>query len=84
MHAEALLVLGREHGIALLPPMAKFFLGWTRWHSGDWDGEREMGQGLELVHKNSQRYPLPLFGTLLAEVDAELGWIEAGLAWPSS
>ena len=79
-HAEALVALGREHGLQYWLAAGTFWLGWSRWWGGDREGESQMREGLALMQEVNYRICGPLFGTLLAEVEADTGRLENGLA----
>jgi len=79
-HAEALLHLAREHGMPQWAAHATFLLGWTNWWTSRQDGEAGMREGLRLLQEKNIRHFGPLFGMLLAEVEAAEGRVEAGVA----
>jgi class 3 adenylate cyclase/tetratricopeptide (TPR) repeat protein len=79
-HADALIAMAREHGLQYWLAAGTFWLGWSRWWNGDREGETEMREGLALMQKVNYHICGPLFGTLLAEVEAESGRPEDGLA----
>jgi class 3 adenylate cyclase/tetratricopeptide (TPR) repeat protein len=78
-HAQELLALAREHGLPMRLADGSFFQGWARWCAGDGDGEPQMREGLGLWNEVNYRLFAPLTGTLLAEREAEVGRVEAGL-----
>lgn len=78
--AQALLALAREHGMLLWLTHATFLLGWLNWWAGIRDGEAGMREGLRLLRDNNIRHFEPLFGTLMAEIEANAGDTQAGLA----
>jgi predicted ATPase len=78
-HAETLLGLAREHGLQWHAAGA-FYFGWARVRAGDPDREAKMLEGLALLREIDSRVLEPLCGTLLAEVQADGGRIELGLA----
>jgi class 3 adenylate cyclase/predicted ATPase len=79
-HAETMLRLGREHGLPLWVAHGTFYLGWTQWSVGNRDGETGMREGLSLLRERDIRFCEPLPKALVAEVEAELGRVEGGLA----
>ena len=79
-HAQALLALAREHGMPLWLAHATFFVGWVNWWAGIRDGEAGMREGLRLLRDNNIRVLEPLFGALMAEIEANAGDTQAGLA----
>jgi predicted ATPase len=79
-HAQALFGLAREHGMPLWLAHATFFLGWVNWWAGIRDGEAGMREGLRLLRDKNIRHFEPLFGTLIAEIEANAGDTQAGLA----
>jgi tetratricopeptide (TPR) repeat protein len=78
-HAESLLALAREHEMPQWLAHATFFLGWTRWWAGNPDGQAGM-QGLLLLRQGNVRHFEPLFGTLIAEIEARAVDVQIGLA----
>ena len=78
-NAETALNLAREHGLLLWLAAGTFLLGWARWRSGDRDGVAAMREGFGLLGEIGFRVFQPFSGTLLAEVEAEGGRVEAGL-----
>jgi predicted ATPase len=79
-HAEALVDLAGEHGLPLWLATGTFLLGWARWWAGDRETEAGMREGLALLRDVDFRIWVPHFGTLLAELEAEAGRVETGLA----
>jgi class 3 adenylate cyclase/predicted ATPase len=79
-HAEALVDLAHEHGLLTWLPIGTFLLGWARWWAGDRDAEATMREGFRLAGEIGFRAFEPQFGTWLAEVEAEAGRVETGLA----
>ena len=79
-HVQALLALAREHGMPLWLAHATFFVGWVNWWAGIRDGEAGMREGLRLLRDNNIRVLEPLFGALMAEIEANAGDTQAGLA----
>jgi class 3 adenylate cyclase len=78
-HARALLALAREHELPAWLMHGKFLHGWARSCSGDPGGEAEMREGLALARKLEVRLWLSLYGTVVAEVEADAGRVDAGL-----
>jgi len=79
-HANALFGLAREHGMPLWLAHATFLLGWVNCRASNPAGETGMRQGLRLLREQNIRHFEPLFGMLLAEIEASAGDLEAGLA----
>jgi predicted ATPase len=78
-HAKALLSLTREYGLQW-HAVGTFYFGWARRRAGDPDREAEMLEGIELLREIDGRLLEPFCGTLLAEVQADAGRIDLGLA----
>jgi len=79
-HASALLTLAREHELPTWLMHGTFLHGWARCCSSDPEAGTEMREGLALARKSEIGLWLSLYGTLVAEVEAEAGLVEAGLA----
>lgn len=79
-HAETAFNLARERALPLWLAYSTFYRGWTRSWVGDRDGETQMREGLALLGEMDIRQFSALFGTLLAEVEAKAGRIEATLS----
>ena len=79
-HAEALIDLAREHGLPLWLARGTFYLGWARWCAGEREGEVGMRRGFAQLRDMEVRLFEPLLGSALAEVEAEAGQVEVGLA----
>jgi class 3 adenylate cyclase/predicted ATPase len=80
-HAEAQFDLGREHGLLLWLPVGTFLRGWARWHAGEREaGEEGMREGIALLRVRGINNHMPLLGVLQAEVEAQLGRVDVGLA----
>ena len=78
-HSVTILDLAREHNVPLRIADSTFFFGWSRWRTGDPNGEAGMREGLAMLTKLQQRLLEPLTQTLLAELEAQCGRIEIGL-----
>jgi class 3 adenylate cyclase/predicted ATPase len=78
-HAGTLLALGREHGLPLWLAHGTFLHAWARWWAGDRQEIGAMRDGLTMLAEMNVRHFGPLYGTLLAEIEAGTGDIEAGL-----
>jgi class 3 adenylate cyclase/predicted ATPase len=78
-HAEPLMRLAREHGLPLWLARSKFYLGWARWCAGERDREEEMREAFAQLRDMDVRLFEPLLGSVLAEVEAQTGRIEAGM-----
>jgi class 3 adenylate cyclase len=79
-HAEATFEIGRKHGLPNSLAFGKFFVGWSRWRAGNPDGEARMREGNALIRGLKFRLFEPLISAVLAEVQAEAGHLEEGLA----
>ena len=80
-HADALISIGKQHGMEWWSVSGTFFRGWTRWHAGDRDdGLADMRQGMALCRSFGLSAAPPLFTALLAEAAAEEGRVEEALA----
>src|SRR5262249_55869618 len=79
-HASALLTLAREHEMPTWLMHGTFLHGWARCCSSDREAGTEMREGLALARKLDIGLWLSLYGTLVAEVEADAGPVEAGLA----
>jgi predicted ATPase len=79
-HASALLTLAREHEMPTWLMHGTFLHGWARCCSSDREAGTEMREGLALARKFDIGLWLSLYGTLVAEVEADAGPVEAGLA----
>jgi predicted ATPase len=78
--ASALIAIGREHELPYWLAHGLSLLGWARAHAGDPDGEIQMRQGLTLLRERDMRIFEPPLRTLIAEVEATAGRVDAGLA----
>jgi class 3 adenylate cyclase/tetratricopeptide (TPR) repeat protein len=79
-HAEAILELGRKHGLPRFLAFGKCFVGWIRWRAGNRDGEAGMREGKAMIRELKFHLYEPLISAVLAEVEAEAGHLEEGLA----
>jgi class 3 adenylate cyclase/tetratricopeptide (TPR) repeat protein len=79
-HASALLALAREHELPQWLMHGMLLHGWARWCSRDPGASAEMREGLALARELEVRLWLPLYGTVVAEVEADTGLVDAGLA----
>ena len=79
-HAEAILELGRKHGLPRFLAFGKFFVGWSRWRAGNRDGEARMREGKAMIRELKHHLYEPLISAVLAEVEADAGHLEEGLA----
>jgi class 3 adenylate cyclase/predicted ATPase len=79
-HAEAILELGGKHGLPRFLAFGKFFVGWSRWRAGNRDGEARMREGKAMIRELKHHLYEPLISAVLAEVEAEAGHLEEGLA----
>jgi class 3 adenylate cyclase/predicted ATPase len=78
-HAQALLDLGVRHGLPNWLGFANFHLAWAARECSP-QLQAEMRDGLALEREINFRHMQPLYGTLLAEVEAVAGRLEAALA----
>jgi predicted ATPase len=80
-HGRAVVDLTREHGLPYWLAHGTIHVGWALWHSGDREaGEAGMREGMVLLRERAaQVFPFP-YRILQAEVEAEVGRVEAGLA----
>jgi len=79
-HADAILELGRKHGLPRFLAFGKFFVGWSRWRAGNRDGEARMREGQAMIRELKHHLYEPLISAVLAEAEAEAGHLEEGLA----
>jgi len=79
-HAEAIFELGGKHGLPRFLAFGKFFVGWSRWRAGNRDGEDRMREAKAMIHELKFHLYEPLISAVLAEVEAEAGHLEEGLA----
>jgi len=79
-HAEALVTLARDRGLPQFLAYGKFLLGWALWSDGQPSGESDMREGRAMLQEMEIRPFEPFFGTLLSELEACTGQVEAGLA----
>jgi class 3 adenylate cyclase/predicted ATPase len=80
IHAEALFGLAPDRGLPHFRARGTFLHGWARSRAGDPDGEAGMREGLALLAEAGEKLFEPLFATLLAEVEADSGRADVGLA----
>lgn len=81
LHAETQFDLSREHGLLLWLPAGTFLRGWARWHAGEREaGVEGMREGMALLRAKGINNHMPLLGVLQAEVEAQLGRVDLGLA----
>ena len=78
-HSVTILDLACEHSVPLRIADSTFFFGWSRWRTGDPNGEAGMREGVAMLTKLQQRLLEPLTQTLLAELEAQCGRTEIGL-----
>ena len=79
--AEACVALSREHGLALYLALGALPLAWARAKLGDRDaGSTELRQALADYASQGNKFYLPFYQGLLAEIEAERGGAEAALA----
>src|SRR5262249_46805174 len=79
-HASALLTLAREHELPAWLMHGIFLHGWARCCNSDPEASTEMREGLALARKLDIGLWLSLYGTIVAEVEADAGLVEGGLA----
>ena len=78
-HATAALDLADKHGLPVMRAVATFYRGWSLWHAGDPEGRASIYDGLAGIRELQIRVALPFYATLLAEIEAAAGHVEAGL-----
>jgi class 3 adenylate cyclase/predicted ATPase len=79
-HADALVGIGKQHGMEWWLVSGTFFRGWTQWHAGDREaGQAEMRQGMALCRSFGLASAPPLFHALLADAEAEEGRLDEAL-----
>ena len=79
--AEAVVALSREHGLAHYLALGALASAWARAKLGDRDaGSTELRQALAEYVSQGNKFLLPLFRGLLAEIESEGGDAEAALA----
>ena len=79
--AEASVAISREHGLALYLAFGALPLAWARAKLGDRDaGSTEFRQALAEYASQGNKFRLPFYRGLLAEIEAEGGDTEAALA----
>jgi hypothetical protein len=71
--------LARDRGLPQFLAYGKFLLGWAQWSNGQPHGEAEMREGRAMLQEMGIHPLEAFFGTLLAELEASAGRIEAGL-----
>jgi len=80
-HVRAAVGLAREHGMPLWAAWGHFLDPWAHWDSGDRVTRlEEMHRGVALCREQGITLYLPLFETMLAASEAEIGRIDAALA----
>jgi DNA-binding response OmpR family regulator/class 3 adenylate cyclase/predicted ATPase len=80
-HAQALLALAQKHGMPLWLAFSTFLEGWARCCPvAVASATAEIREGLNLMRSQHQKLFIPLLATLLAEMEAEAGRPEVGLA----
>jgi tetratricopeptide (TPR) repeat protein len=79
-HASALLTLAREHELPTWLMHGTFLHGWARSCGSDPEAVTEMHEGLALARKLDIGLWRSLYGTLVAEVEADMGLVEVGLS----
>jgi len=79
-YADALVDIGKRHGMEWWSVSGAFFRGWTRWHAGSREaGLADMRQGMALCRSFGLASAPPLFHALLAEAEAEEGRVDEAL-----
>jgi predicted ATPase len=78
--AAVTLNLAREHELPLFIAIGTVLLAWARGSAGDPERLARMRQAMAAQLDMGNRLFEPLYGTLLAEMEAEAGQIEAALA----
>ena len=79
--AETLVGLCREHGLSFYLTGGTFLLGWAQWHGDEREaGIAAMREGVVSARNLHLSVCRTFMETLLAEAEAEMGRVEAGLA----
>jgi predicted ATPase len=80
-HAQSLVAMSREHGLAFYLARSTFLLGYAHWRAGNKEvGETEMREGIGMMREQGITYKLPFFEACRAEAEAEMGRVESALA----
>jgi predicted ATPase len=80
-HADRGLILAKEHGLNLWLAYAAAERGWADYRLGDRDaGAANLKEGLARLREQKIRMYLPFLQSLTAEIEADLGGIDAGLS----
>jgi predicted ATPase len=82
--AKIVVRLAREHGLLLYAARGMFLLGWARCREGDGEGEAAMRDALAQLRDMKVRIFEPLTGTLLAEIEAGSGRLNAAMETPDA
>jgi class 3 adenylate cyclase/predicted ATPase len=81
LHAESLLGMSREHGLASYLAYGTSLLGYARWRAGEQEaGETGMRAGIGMCREQGIILHLPLLEIAHAEAEAEMGRVESALA----
>jgi class 3 adenylate cyclase/predicted ATPase len=79
-HAESLLGMSREHGLAYYLANGTFLLGYARWRAGEREaGETGMRGGIRMCREQGITLHLALLEACHAEAEAEMGRVESAL-----
>jgi predicted ATPase len=79
-HAAALVDNASKNGLPVFVAFGIFFLGWARGSAGCQNGEARMREGMAMLRELDFHFFQPLMETMLAELEAETGCVEGGLA----
>ena len=79
--ARSLIEIANEHQSATWMTYSVWFVGWLEWRLGNRDaGLSGMRDGRARLAEAGRVYPVSLYGTILAEAEAEAGETDAALA----
>jgi class 3 adenylate cyclase/predicted ATPase len=80
-HAESLVAMSHEHGLAYFLANGTFVLGYARWHIGEREvGEADMHLGKRMLNEQGITIHMPLYEACHAEAEAEMGHVESALS----
>ena len=80
-HAESLVTMSREHGLAFYLATGTFALGYARWRTGErQSGEADMRLGKRMLGEQGQHLWLPLHEACRAETEAETSHVDSAIA----
>ena len=80
-HAESLVTMSREHGLAFYLATGTFALGYARWRTGErQSGEADMRLCKRMLGEQGQHLWLPLHEACRAETEAETSHVDSAIA----